>query len=302
VVKRAGKTVEPDTRTIDGTSGNFIFGFPPFAPTATITLDLVGKTRTQSCVFDRTALSRLRWISYSAAGRLRWSWLPVFRPASRSTDCHSGCMWQNRVRRAKGFELPGLSTLSDYPDDGASRRERLATRPTGLKTGSHEKPTVNLRRGARVRGGMRIAALMATLALLAIGAPRAQAPAAQAPAFDVASVKPNKDGGPSSVRVTAGGMLTITNSNLRNIIRNAWNITNDQIVGGPEWIDSDRFDITAKASQPFGQDQARAMLQALLADRFGLATHDETREVPVYLLVLAAQGRQPRPADEEGRR
>ena len=60
VVKRAGKTVEPDTRTIDGTSGNFIFGFPPFAPTATITLDLVGKTRTQSCVFDRTALSRLR--------------------------------------------------------------------------------------------------------------------------------------------------------------------------------------------------------------------------------------------------
>jgi len=134
---------------------------------------------------------------------------------------------------------------------------------------------------------MRIAALMATLALLAIGAPRAQAPAAQPPAFDVASVKPNKDGGPSSVRVTPGGMLTITNSNLRNIIRNAWNITNDQIVGGPDWLDSDRFDITAKASQPFGQDQARAMLQALLADRFGLATHNETRELPVYLLVLA---------------
>jgi len=60
VVKRAGKAIEPDTRTIDGTSGNFIFGFPPFAPTATITLDLVGKTRTQSCVLDRTALSRLR--------------------------------------------------------------------------------------------------------------------------------------------------------------------------------------------------------------------------------------------------
>ena len=60
LVKRGGKTVEPDTRTIDGTSGNFIFGFPPFAPTASITIDLVGKTRTQSCVLDRTALSRLR--------------------------------------------------------------------------------------------------------------------------------------------------------------------------------------------------------------------------------------------------
>src|SRR4029078_13021907 len=93
--------------------------------------------------------------------------------------------------------------------------------------------------------------------------------------------------GSSSRRVLPGGLLTITNNHLRNIIRNAWNITNDQIVGGPEWIDSDRFDITAKASQPFGQDQARGMLQALLADRFGLATHNETREVPVYLLVLA---------------
>jgi hypothetical protein len=60
LVKRGGKTIEPDTRTIDGTSGNFIFGFPPFAPTGTITLDMVGKTRTLSCVLDRAALSRLR--------------------------------------------------------------------------------------------------------------------------------------------------------------------------------------------------------------------------------------------------
>jgi hypothetical protein len=60
VVKRGGKTIEPDTRTIDGATGNFIFSFPPFAPTASITLDMVGKARTQSCVFDRAALSRLR--------------------------------------------------------------------------------------------------------------------------------------------------------------------------------------------------------------------------------------------------
>jgi hypothetical protein len=59
-VKRGGRTIEADTPTIDGTSGNFIFGFPPFAPTASITLEMVGKTRTQSCVLNRTALSRLR--------------------------------------------------------------------------------------------------------------------------------------------------------------------------------------------------------------------------------------------------
>ncbi|HEV8394956.1 MAG TPA: TIGR03435 family protein [Vicinamibacterales bacterium] len=133
---------------------------------------------------------------------------------------------------------------------------------------------------------MRITALAVTLTLLAGGVPQAQAPAA-APTFDVSSVKPNQEGGPSSVRVTPGGMLSVTNNNLRNIIRNAWNITNDQIVGGPDWIDSDRFDITAKAAKPFAQEEARAMLQALLADRFGLATHMETRELPVYLLVLA---------------
>jgi uncharacterized protein (TIGR03435 family) len=123
------------------------------------------------------------------------------------------------------------------------------------------------------------------ITLAAAAAPQAQAPAS--PAFDVSSVKLNKEGGPSSVRVTPGGMLAVTNNNLRNIIRNAWNITNDQIVDGPDWIDSDRFDITAKAPAPFKQEEARAMLQALLGERFGLKTHMETRELPVYLLVLA---------------
>ena len=131
-----------------------------------------------------------------------------------------------------------------------------------------------------------LAALAMGLTLAAAGALQAQAPASPA-AFDVSSVKPNKDGGPSSVRVTPGGMLTVTNNNLRNIIRNAWNITNDQIAGGPDWLDSERFDISAKASAPFKQEEGRAMLQGLLAERFALKTHMETRELPVYLLVLA---------------
>ena len=131
-----------------------------------------------------------------------------------------------------------------------------------------------------------LTALAVGLTLAAAGALQAQAPASPT-AFDVSSVKPSKEGGPSSVRITPGGMLTVTNNNLRNIIRNAWNITNDQITGGPEWLDSERFDITAKASAPFKQEEARAMLQGLLAERFALKTHMETRELPVYLLVLA---------------
>ena len=59
-VRRGGKVVDADTRTIDGTSGNFIFGFAPFAPTSSITIEMVGKTRTLSCIVDRAALARFR--------------------------------------------------------------------------------------------------------------------------------------------------------------------------------------------------------------------------------------------------
>ena len=122
--------------------------------------------------------------------------------------------------------------------------------------------------------------------VLATVTPSAQAPAPSGATFDVSSVKPNKDGGPSSVRVTPGGMLSVTNNNLRNIIRNAWNITNDQIVDGPDWLDSERFDITAKSTKPFTQNEAREMLKALLAERFGLVTHNESRQQNVFVLVM----------------
>jgi hypothetical protein len=59
-VRRGGTVIDADTRTIDGTSGNFIFGFPAFAPTTPITIDMVGKARTQSCTVDRATLARFR--------------------------------------------------------------------------------------------------------------------------------------------------------------------------------------------------------------------------------------------------
>ena len=59
-ISRGGKVIEADTRTIDGRSGNFIFDFAPFAPTASITIEMVGKTGTQSCLVDRAVLARFR--------------------------------------------------------------------------------------------------------------------------------------------------------------------------------------------------------------------------------------------------
>jgi uncharacterized protein (TIGR03435 family) len=68
-------------------------------------------------------------------------------------------------------------------------------------------------------------------------------------------------------------------------------LQNYQIVGGPDWFDRDRFDITAKASADAPPQQLLAMAKQLLADRFKLVVHMETREVAVYALVTASPGR-----------
>jgi len=109
---------------------------------------------------------------------------------------------------------------------------------------------------------------------------------AQRPAFEVASIKRNTSANQGAGVHGNGGSLSITNSPLRNVIRNAWNLQGFQIVGGPGWIDTERWDIVAKAEGNPGM-QMMVMIQNLLADRFKLVTHKETRELPIYALVFA---------------
>jgi uncharacterized protein (TIGR03435 family) len=120
----------------------------------------------------------------------------------------------------------------------------------------------------------------------------ALAAGAQGPAFDVASVKPNVSGdvgGQFGVR--PGGQLAVVNNSLRNIVRNAWGLQDFQIVGGPDWFDRDRFDITARPTvEPRTREEFAQMVQSLLADRFALRVHFETREIPIYALVPVRQG------------
>jgi uncharacterized protein (TIGR03435 family) len=127
-----------------------------------------------------------------------------------------------------------------------------------------------------------------------------QAPPAE-PVFEVASVKPNRSGDQgASIGIRPGGQVVVTNNTLRNIVRNVYGIQNYQIVGGPDWFDRDRFDIVAKAGDPNATpEQLQTMARRLLADRFKLVVHFETREVPVYALVVQSPGRfgpQMRPA------
>ena len=125
---------------------------------------------------------------------------------------------------------------------------------------------------------------------------------AAAPIFEVAAIKLNNSGSGSSSSNTNNGRFTATNVSLKNLMQyEAYDIPASRILGGPKWIDSTRFDIEAKmedgeAAQlkaldhEHGRVQVQAMFQQLLADRFQLKVHWETRELPVYALVVAKNG------------
>ncbi len=107
--------------------------------------------------------------------------------------------------------------------------------------------------------------------------------------FEVAAIKPGSLGLPGgTIRRTPGGRLTVTNMTVKELIAQAWNLQPFQISGGPSWIDSARYDISAKPeSSASNWDETALMLQSLLADRFKLTMHRDTKELPIYALVLA---------------
>jgi uncharacterized protein (TIGR03435 family) len=111
------------------------------------------------------------------------------------------------------------------------------------------------------------------------------------PAFDVASIKPSgTDGRVLDFRVYPGGRLHITNLTLEVIIREAYGIKPYQLSGGPAWLRNHLFDIEAKAPGDPVRPQMMGMLQTLLADRFQLKVHRESREENIYALVVAKGG------------
>jgi len=118
--------------------------------------------------------------------------------------------------------------------------------------------------------------------------------------YDVVSVKPNKIGNDSPVRITPDGLIEV-NVGLRGLIRQAFGIEVFQLSGEPTWFKSERYDVEAKMDesvadvlQKLSPDENKLarqkMLQALLADRFGLVIHHEQRDFPVYTLVIAKNG------------
>jgi uncharacterized protein (TIGR03435 family) len=160
-----------------------------------------------------------------------------------------------------------------------------------MKTGHFER-TETARRAARVSERVnlrRLAWLLPAAALLAALC-FAQTPAA--PSFEVASVKPSPPPTGNNILRRAGGdpgMVNYQNASLRMMITRAYAVKNFQVTG-PDWIDSQGYDVTAKLPAGDSTDQIPAMLQNLLAERFKLTVHRESKELPVYALIVDKGG------------
>lgn len=109
--------------------------------------------------------------------------------------------------------------------------------------------------------------------------------------FEVASVKKSATPEPGQYNMGLhidGAMVSCTYLSLKSYISMAYQVP-DTRINGPEWLDSERFDIVAKLPTG-GRDQLRAMIQSLLADRFKLVLHKGSKEFPVYALVVGKNG------------
>jgi len=133
------------------------------------------------------------------------------------------------------------------------------------------------------------------------GDPQAQNTYAAAPVFQTASVTPNKSGNSGRAITAKSDELKITNFTLRMLILRAYGVQGFQLSGGPDWLDSESYDIEAKMDSAEAEELGKLssehrslgtlrMLQSLLADRFDLSLHRETEQIPVYALVIARGG------------
>jgi uncharacterized protein (TIGR03435 family) len=123
------------------------------------------------------------------------------------------------------------------------------------------------------------------------------------PSFDVATIKPNDSGASSIQGLTMNGRNFATrNSSLADLIGFAYEVQAKQIVGGPDWLDKDRYDIAAVPDQEGAPNvqQLRVMVQKLLASRFNLKFHHDQRDLSAYVLTVGKNGQKLTPTQLKG--
>src|ERR1700733_11279397 len=116
--------------------------------------------------------------------------------------------------------------------------------------------------------------------------------------FEMADVhvSPHSDN-PSLSVLHRDGKYELLGASMVDLIGTAYGVKADAVTGGPGWLESDRFDVIAKAPNDLSGEALRAMLQTLLADRFGLLVHHDTKPMPAYVLTA---GKSPRVKQSDG--
>jgi uncharacterized protein (TIGR03435 family) len=130
------------------------------------------------------------------------------------------------------------------------------------------------------------------ISLIALTSCAAFGQSASTPSFDVASIKPAAPMQNGMIRVGMGGdpgRVNYTNVTLKNILTRAYGVKAHQITG-PAWLDSERFDVIATVPDGVPKEQIPVMLQNLLAERFKMQTHKETKDANVYALIVGKGG------------
>jgi bla regulator protein blaR1 len=155
--------------------------------------------------------------------------------------------------------------------------------------------------------GVGLTALAGPILVGIATAPRVRAQASrESLKFEVASIKPSSpDARATQIRIVPGGGMNIVNATLKGVITFAYNVREFQLSGGPSWVNSERFDIVAKVGPNDAppdprqmtdtqrtqlQEDLRTRFRALLAERFQLVVRPETKELPVYGLVIGKNG------------
>lgn len=150
-----------------------------------------------------------------------------------------------------------------------------------------------------VKPAMRPAVLLAPI-LLGHAALMAQPPQ-RSLKFEVAAIHSSQPGESGSIRPMPNGTgYLVHNMTAKIMMATVYRIPARQITGGPDWFDTERFDVEAKTNQVYNLDDLHTMFQNLLADRFGLKFHLKTRQGPVYDLLTDKSGVKMKPAGNVG--
>jgi uncharacterized protein (TIGR03435 family) len=123
----------------------------------------------------------------------------------------------------------------------------------------------------------------------------------ESPQFEVASIKPSAPGARGATYYNpTRERFAISSITAKDLIAYAYDVREFQVSGGPHWIDSDQFDIVAKPEGDVSLARVRAMARDLLAERFQLNLHRESKEMPVFALVAAKGGARLQPSTSNG--